>query len=333
MEIREVVEQIDIVDYISQYLDLERHSEDEYVASCPFHDERTPSFTVSRSKGFYHCFGCGAHGDVADFERRYSRVSMYEAVKRMKAFAGITEDVMLPPAHLSPVKVLKKYIPKNDHTFHSEKSENHHIFLNEDVMEQYEWRPEKFQSWLDEGIPLDQMKRFGYRYDVLSNRIVHPIRMPDGRIFSICGRTLDPDFKEKKLRKYTYLVKLGVLDTLFGLYENREAIQKKGEVILFEGAKSVLKAAGYGYDNCCAVLTSHLNPYQLRILLSLRVRVVIAFDEEVDPRKDEEIKKLKHFCQVDWVRNRDRLLGEKMAPVDNGADVWNTLYSKREQIT
>lgn len=87
------------------------------------------------------------------------------------------------------------------------------------------------------------------------------------------------------------------------------------------------------YDNCCAVLTSHLNPYQLRILLSLRVRVVIAFDEEVDPRKDEEIKKLKHFCQVDWVRNRDRLLGEKMAPVDNGADVWNTLYSKREQIT
>lgn len=251
----------------------------------------------------------------------------------MKAFAGITEDVMLPPAHLSPVKVLKKYIPKNDHTFHSEKSENHHIFLNEDVMEQYEWRPEKFQSWLDEGIPLDQMKRFGYRYDVLSNRIVHPIRMPDGRIFSICGRTLDPDFKEKKLRKYTYLVKLGVLDTLFGLYENREAIQRKGEVILFEGAKSVLKAAGYGYDNCCAVLTSHLNPYQLRILLSLRVRVVIAFDEEVDPRKDEEIKKLKHFCQVDWVRNRDRLLGEKMAPVDNGADVWNTLYSKREQIT
>lgn len=112
MEIREVVEQIDIVDYISQCLDLERHSEDEYVASCPFHDERTPSFTVSRSKGFYHCFGCGAHGYVADFERRYSRVSMYEAVKRMKAFAGITEDVMLPPAHLSPVKVLKSTSPR-----------------------------------------------------------------------------------------------------------------------------------------------------------------------------------------------------------------------------
>ena len=200
-------------------------------------------------------------------------------------------------------------------------------------MEQYEWRPEKFQSWLDEGVPLEQMKRFGYRYDALSNRIVHPIRLPDGQIFSICGRTLDPEFKEKKLRKYTYLVKLGALDTLFGLYENREAILRKKEVILFEGAKSVLKAAGYGFDNCCAVLTSHINPYQTKILLQLGVRIVIAFDEEVDPRQDGEIKKLKRFCGVDWVRNRDNLLGEKMAPVDNGAEVWNELYQRRERLS
>ena len=68
MEIRDVVEQIDIVDYISQYLEVERRSENEYVALCPFHDENTPSFTITRSKGLYYCFGCGARGDVADFE-------------------------------------------------------------------------------------------------------------------------------------------------------------------------------------------------------------------------------------------------------------------------
>ena len=60
MEIRDVVEQIDIVDYISQYLEVERRSENEYVALCPFHDENTPSFTITRSKGLYYCFGCGA---------------------------------------------------------------------------------------------------------------------------------------------------------------------------------------------------------------------------------------------------------------------------------
>ena len=329
MEIRDVVEQIDIVDYISQYLDVERRSENEYVALCPFHDENTPSFTITRSKGLYYCFGCGARGDVADFEVLYNHVSLREAVKRLKAYAGITEGVSLPSTHLAAVQALKKYAPRKEQKNVCEP----HKILGENVMEQYEWRPEKFQSWLDEGVPLEQMKRFGYRYDALSNRIVHPIRLPDGQIFSICGRTLDPDFKEKKLRKYTYLVKLGALDTLFGLYENREAILRKKEVILFEGAKSVLKAAGYGFDNCCAVLTSHINPYQKKILLQLGVRIVIAFDEEVDPRQDGEIKKLKRFCRVDWVRNRDNLLGEKMAPVDNGAEVWNEWYRRRERLS
>lgn len=331
MEIKDVCEQIDIVEYIAQYLDVERRTNDEYVAICPFHEEKTPSFTITRSKGLYYCFGCGARGDAANFEVCYNRVSLREAVKRLKTFAGITEDVQLPSNHLSATKALKKYTPKRAVVTQKNVSVQHEI-LDKNVMEQFVWRPEKFQDWVDEGIPLSQMERFQYRYDPLSDRIVHPIRLPDGRIFSICGRTLDPDFKEKKLRKYTYLVKLGTLDTLFGLYENRENILKKREIILFEGAKSVMKAASYGYDNCCAVLTSHLNPYQTKILLQLGVRVVIAFDEEVDPRQDAEIRKLKRFCTVEWVRNRNHLLAEKMAPVDNGAEIWNELYSRRETL-
>ena len=164
MEIRDVVEQIDIVDYISQYLEVERRSENEYVALCPFHDENTPSFTITRSKGLYYCFGCGARGDVADFEVLYNHVSLREAVKRLKAYAGITEGVSLPSTHLAAVQVLKKYAPRKEQKNVCEP----HKILGENVMEQYEWRPEKFQSWLDEGIPLDQMKRFGYCYDALS---------------------------------------------------------------------------------------------------------------------------------------------------------------------
>ena len=170
------------------------------------------------------------------------------------------------------------------------------------------------------------------RYDVLANRLVYPIRLPDGKIFNVAGRTLDTDFKEKKIRKYTYYHKMGTLDTLFGLYENRESILEKGEIILFEGAKSVMHASGYGYKNTSAVLTSHLNSFQTKILISLGVRVVFALDSDVNPTEDGEIRKLKHFVPCEWVRNRDGLLEPKMAPVDAGKEVWESLYRRRMRI-
>lgn len=93
-----------------------------------------------------------------------------------------------------------------------------------------------------------------------------------------------------------------------------------------------MRAAGYGYKNTAAVLTSHLNPYQTRILISLGVRVVFSFDSDVDPREDAEVKKLKHFVPCEWVRNRDHLLDEKMSPVDAGKDIWESLYKRRMRI-
>lgn len=199
-------------------------------------------------------------------------------------------------------------------------------------MDQYERRLDKMEFWINEGISLEQLDRFLVRYDAFANRLVHPIRLPDGKIFNIAGRTLDPDFKKKKLRKYTYYHKMGVLDTLFGLYENRAAIQKRNEVIVFEGAKSVMKAASYGCPNTAAVLTSHLNHEQMKLLVSLGVRVVFAFDSEVDPRGDAEIKKLMHFVPCEWVGNQDNLLESKMAPVDAGKDVWESLYERRMML-
>lgn len=83
--------------------------------------------------------------------------------------------------------------------------------------------------WEEEGISHQSMDKFQVRYDPLSNRLVFPIRNPNGDIINICGRTLDPAYKEKKLRKYTYFQPMGTLDTIYGLWENRRPSPPNGK--------------------------------------------------------------------------------------------------------
>lgn len=323
MEIKEILSQIDIVEYIGQYVDL-RPQNGEYFGLCPFHAEKTPSFSILPGSARYYCFGCGASGDVLDFAKAYHHISTSSALQHLKQYAGIHDAGTT--SSLSALKVARKFSPRCARTPVA------HAYLADDVMSRYEDLPEKYASWIQEGIPEEQLRRFQVRYDRLSNRLVYPIRMPDGKIFNIAGRTLDPDFKEKNIRKYTYFYKMGALDTLYGIYENRAAILARKEIILFEGAKSVMHAAAFGVPNAAAVLTSHLNAEQARLLIALSVRAVFALDSDVDPRQDKEIQKLKHFVPCEWVRNRDHLLAPKMAPVDAGQEVWRQLYRRRERL-
>lgn len=85
----------------------------------------------------------------------------------------------------------------------------------------------------------------------------------------------------------------------------------------------------WGYHNTGAVLTSHLNPNQLKILAKLGVRVVFALDKGVNIREDENIKRLRRYVTVEYVWDKDDLLDEKMSPVDAGREVWETLYEGR----
>lgn len=199
-------------------------------------------------------------------------------------------------------------------------------------MDRYEFDKEKLQIWADEGIGFDVMKKFSVCYDSFANRIVFPIKSFSGDIINVSGRTLDRSFKEKGLRKYTYYKPLGALDTLYGFSDNEPFISEKKEIVIFEGAKSVMLASTWGVQNCCAALTSHLNPRQALFLIRLGVRVVFAFDEDVDITKDKNIAKLMRYVRVEWVKNRGGLLSSKMAPVDAGAAVWNKLYGMRQKL-
>ena len=201
--------------------------------------------------------------------------------------------------------------------------------LPPDYMLRYEKNDDKLSVWEYEGISRASMDKFQVFYDSFSDRIVYPVRDVSGNIINVHGRTLDPDFKAKKLRKYTYFLPLGTLDTVYGLAENRDEILKRGEIILFEGAKSVMKADSWGIGNTGAIMTSHLNPQQVKILAKLGVRTVFALDKDVNILLDHNIKRLSRYVRVEYLLDTDNLLAEKDSPVDRGEAVFNTLYENR----
>lgn len=326
MEIQELVDSVDIVEYISQYLDLEEVN-GEFWCLSPFKDEKTPSFSVRRETNQWYDFSSGRGGNIIHFVREYHNVGYNRALEIIKEYANISDDISQKSTKLGCVSIAKKFKQLT-----TKEKQSKSGVLNSDYMDRYEINAAKLQSWVDEGIDFETLMYFGVRYDSFSNRIVYPIKSYGGDIINVCGRTLDKDYKAKKLRKYSYFFPLGILDTLYGISDSIDYIREKKEVIIFEGAKSVMLAYQWGIKNTCALLTSHLNPQQLKFLIKLGVRVVFALDEDVDIRQDQNIKKLKRYVTVEWVKNKDNLLSEKMSPVDMGEEVWKSLYERRQLL-
>ena len=329
MQVSEIIDQVDILEYIRQYTDLELRSDGEYWGLSPLKDENTPSFSVNEERQRFYDFSSGQGGNVLDFIKAYRNCGFGRALEILKQYAGITDDGRdgEGPSRLLSASIARMFADRR-----RAKKAPSSSPLPDNYMERYARNTEKMKVWADEGIGYASMDKFQVRYDDFSDRLVFPVRDPKGRIINVCGRTLDPDFKEKKLRKYTYFKPLGALDTIYGLYENRAYILSRKEIILFEGAKSVLMADTWGIPNTGAILTSHLNPHQFKLLIQLGVRVVFALDAEVDIRQDANIMKLRPYVRVEWVRNRDALLEPKDAPVDRGPAVFKKLYEERAVV-
>lgn len=325
MDLKELCESISIVDYMSQFLDLEKKG-DEYWCLSPFKDEKTPSFSVREESGAWYDYSSGLGGNLYTFVKAYHKCSSTEAVERIKKYAGISGNLAAArqSTRMAATSIAKKFAPVKRN-----KKEAKSSVLPDDYMDRFEWNESKLSSWIDEGISVESLKKFGVRYDSFQNRIVHPVRSEYGKIINICGRTLDEDWKSKGMPKYIYRFPLGRLDTIGGLYENREAILKSGEIIVFEGIKSVMKADTWGIRNTACIFTSHLNQYQLEILAKLGVRVVLALDKGVDIRSDINICRLKRFVRVEYMRDTGNLIEEKDSPADNGVDTFLKLYNER----
>ncbi len=322
IDLSTLIDSIDILDYISQFTDFTEKN-GEYWALSPLKEEKTPSFSVRRETNSFFDFASGVGGNVFTFVRHFFKCGPAEAVDKLRSYAGVTEKVVRP-RRMAAFEVARRFqAPSKGPPKGKTKP------LPDDHMEQFERAPEKLAVWEAEGISPASLEKFQVRYDRFSDRLVYPIRSPDGKIVNVGGRTLDPDWKEKKLRKYTYFYPWGEMKAIYGLAENREEILRKGEIILFEGAKSVLLADTWGIGNTGALLTSHLNPHQMLLLAQLGVRVVFALDKEIDIRQDRNIQRLKQFVGVEYLFDTENLLDAKDSPVDKGRDVFQKLYERR----
>lgn len=324
MTISELIDSVDILEYISQYTEFEEKN-GEYWALSPLNEENTPSFSVNKEMNRFFDFSSGKGGNILSFIKYYNHCGTRKAVEILQNYAGEKGTVTRnKKTELS--RVARRFAPRKS----KEKASKAEVLPN-DYMERYSRDIDKLRIWMDEGISMTSMDRFQVRYDDFSNRIVYPIRSVDGKIINVSGRTIDPEWKEKGLRKYTYFHPLGVLDTIYGLYENMSAIKDAGEIILFEGAKSVMIADTWGFMNTGAVLTSHLNQYQVKILARLGCTVVFALDKEIDIREDANIARLKRYVRVEYIRDDHDLLQPKMSPVDAGPAIWSKLYEGRRR--
>lgn len=327
MDVRELVASVDIVEYIGQYIDLEQRGDEWWGLSC-FKEERTPSFSVRKNPPVFFDYSSGIGGNIITFIKKKDKCSGKRAVQILADYAGINLYNFHAQPELKATSVCKRFKKKET----TNRSDGSGVALSEHHMEMYENNYEKAKIWLDEGISEESLKKFQVRYDRMSNRLVYPIRNRDGFIVNVGGRTLDPEWKEKGIRKYTYFYHWGKMDVIYGLYENFDSIKAQNEIILFEGAKSVMHADSWGIKNTGCLLTSHLNPEQLKLLVWLGVRVVFALDKDVAVWLDKNVNKLKQYVNVSFLFDDKGLLDEKDSPVDKGEHIFRLLYENRRRL-
>lgn len=329
MSLEDLINKIDAVEFISQYMELEEKN-GEYWGLSPFKDENTPSFSIRKETNRFYDFSSGIGGNVFTFTKKFHQCSSADAVKILEQYIGEDFSASTCRQKMAATVVCKKYM-RNVKSRGSPSSK--HSVYPDNYMSRYEKRQSKLSEWAQEGISENAMTRFEVYYDAFSDRIVYPLRNIHGKIQNIGGRTLDPDWKEKGLRKYTYFSGWnGELNLIYGLFENMEHILEQKEIIIFEGCKSVLLAYSWGIKNTGAILTSHLNPHQMKILARLGVKVVFALDNDVDIRQDHNINKLKNYTVVSYIHDTNGVLDEKDAPVDKGIEVFNHLYKQSRNV-
>ncbi|MEI6296248.1 MAG: CHC2 zinc finger domain-containing protein [bacterium] len=321
---QELIDMVDIVEYISQYVELQEKGDDLW-GNSPFNpNDINPSFSVTPSSQLWYCFSTNQGGNLLNFIMLYEKCNFRTAIEKLKAHFGIKDEIAFV-SKPEIIKILKEYRPK----FKKERIIDRKI-LDESYLKQF--KKCNILEWQEEGISQEIMDKYGIRLDTNQSRIITPIYDNDGNLINVSGRTVDVNWKDFGLPKYIYYLPLNTVNFLFALNIKREIILAKKEIILVESAKSVMKLDGFGFENSVAVLTSHLNDEQMKILITLGANIVVAFDKDAKPREDKNIERLKRFCKVEIVEDRWNLLGEKDAPMDCGIDAWNKLYEERRSL-
>lgn len=294
--IDELIGRTDIVDLIGTRIQLKKVGR-EYKACCPFHDEKTPSFTVSQAKQFYHCFGCNAHGTALGFIMEYDRLEFVEAVETLAASMGMEvphesgpsaprRDPDLYPLLADAENFFRQQLKKNDRAVAYLKKRG----LSGETAARFGigYAADSWDELLKElgtdgkarerlvlaGLVIE--KEQNKAYDRFRDRIMFPIRDSRGRCIGFGGRVLDKGEPKYLNSPETSLFHKG--SELYGLYEARQENRDLARLIVVEGYMDVVGLAQHGICNAVATLGTATTNAQLRRLFQASEEVVFCFD-------------------------------------------------------
>lgn len=299
--IEELLGRTDIVEIIERRVSLKRAGR-EFQACCPFHDEKTPSFTVSPQKQFYHCFGCGAHGSAISFLMNFEGLEFVDAVEDLARHAGLEVPREATRA-ARPSEDLYEILDAAADFFREELKKSPEAIayvkqrgLSDEVVKKFGvgFAPPGWNNLITRlGTSNSRMallKRTGMlsqgnsgEYDKFRHRIMFPIHDRRGRVIGFGGRALDEDGPKYLNSPETELFHKG--RELYGLYLARNNQAKLGRILVVEGYMDVVALAQFGFANCVATLGTATNSDQAELLFRAADEVVYCFDGDRAGRK------------------------------------------------
>lgn len=292
----DLLARIDIVALIGGRVQLKKAGRD-YQACCPFHNEKTPSFTVSPNKQFYHCFGCGVHGNALRFLMEYDRLEFLDAVEALAHMAGVEVPREAASTHSTDNKPLYAFMD-NAATFYRERlrTEPKAIDylkgrgLSGEIAKQFGigYAPPGWNNLLDQlrdeklavasgmAIRKDDAGPGNRPYDRFRDRIMFPIRDTRGRVIAFGGRTLGDETPKYLNSPETPIFHKG--RTLYGLYEARQALREIPRLLVVEGYMDVVALAQNDIAYAVATLGTATTEEHLDQLFRSSSEVVFCFD-------------------------------------------------------
>lgn len=304
--IQDLLTRVDIVDVVGRYVQLKKGGAN-YGGLCPFHNEKSPSFTVSPTKQFYHCFGCGAHGTAIGFLMEYAGVGFVDAVKDLAQNVGMIvpeqEDRLLPAQRAeqqSKSMALSEAMSQSSDYYRQQLRNARPAIdylkrrgLSGEIAAKF-WIGYAPDGWdnlksvfpdyeasvlVEAGLIIDRSDEDGgsrKRYDRFRDRIMFPIRNSKGQVIGFGGRVMDKGEPKYLNSPETPLFQKG--SELYGLFEARQAIRDKGYVLVTEGYMDVVALTQFGFAQAVATLGTACTPIHVQKLLRQTDHVVFSFD-------------------------------------------------------
>jgi DNA primase len=315
--IQDLLNRLDIVDVVGRYVPLKKAGAN-YVACCPFHSEKSPSFTVSPSKQFYHCFGCGAHGTAIGFAMEHGGLGFVETVEELARSIGMTVPREAPKTGQAQHKVapdLYEVMQNATRYYRDQLKQSARAIdylkrrgLSGEIAAHFgigyapgDWQnlQAAFPNYQDDsllqtGLVIESDDR-NKRYDRFRDRIMFPIVNQRGQVIGFGGRVLDqgepPQGGRREVTgassatsaqpKYLNSPETPLFEKgreLYGLYQAQRSIRASHRVLVVEGYMDVVALAQHGVEYAVATLGTATTPYHVQKLLRLVDEVVFCFD-------------------------------------------------------